>query len=614
MNDIYIIIITKTKIYNIFNMKRFYSKLLNKHSKIITNNIQSGPAQAMLYALNLTKKDMNKPQIGIGSVWYESNPCNSHIDTISNRISSKFKNSDMIGFKFNSIGVSDGISMGTKGMQYSLLSRELIADNFETICRAHHYDGLISIPGCDKNLPGVLMAMCRINRPSFIIYGGSMKPNNYNNKELDIVSAFESYGMYLKGDINKNEYQNILENSCNKKCGSCSGLYTANTMASIFEVMGITLPNSSTNPANSIEKMKEADDSYKIIHNLLKKNIRPSDILTKESFINGIKMIFVTGGSTNAIIHLIAISKNIGINITLDDFNKYNNIPVLLNMKPHGKYMMYHLHKIGGMSIFIKYLIDIGIINGNILTITGKTLKENVNDNKFIEEYNNFICNQYCASYPIINYYTETGDLIKSSKEFNYTLPLNIIHTIENPFKNNSHIRILKGNISPKGSISKLYDDKIKIIKGKVKVYYNENDMIKSLNNGEINNNNIILILGQGETVGCPEMLKPTGALVGYFKNNVPPLLTDGRFSGGSKGILVAHLQDIYKKNSLTSIIKNNDIIEIDFNNNKINLLIDEKEIILRKKNVKHYKPKYNGVLYKFSKYSGDIDNGYLIK
>ena len=558
-------------------MKRFFTssalKDLNKYSKTITQN---GPAQAMLYSLKLKENDLNKPQIGIGSVWYESNPCNSHLDKISSKVKESFKNKDLISFKFNSIGVSDGITMGTNGMKYSLLSRELIADNFETICRAHHYDGLISIPGCDKNLPGVLIAMARLNRPSFVIYGGAMEPNIYKYQELDIVSAFESYGKLLNKEIDENEYKNIIKNSCNRKCGSCSGFYTANTMASIFEVMGITLPNSSSNPANSMDKYLEAMKSHDVMENLIKMEILPSDILTKESFINGIKMLYLTGGSTNAIIHLLAIAKNANINLTLKDFNDYNNIPVLLNMKPHGQHMMYHLHQNGGMSTFIKYLIDMNIINGNILTITGKSLKENV-------------------------------------KNASININPNIIYPIEKPFKDNSHIKILSGNICPKGSISKIYDQNCSKIKNKVKVYYSENDMIKSLNNGEINKNNIILILGQGETVGCPEMLKPTSALVGYFGDNVPPLLTDGRFSGGSRGILVAHLEDMYKNNSITGYIKNNDEIEIDFINNKINLLVSNDEINKRKEYINIEKPKFEGVLKRYSNHIGDIENGYLL-
>ena len=546
----------------------------NSYSKIITN--QSGPAQAMLYSLGLSQKDLKKPQIGIGTVWYESNPCNSHLSSISNKVKDNFKNKNLLGFKFNSIGVSDGISMGTSGMQYSLLSRELIADSFETICQAHHYDGLISIPGCDKNLPGVLISMVRLNRPSFIIYGGAMRPNYYKNQELDIVSAFESYGKLLKNEISEEEHTTILQNSCHKKCGACSGLYTANTMASIFEVMGITLPNSSSNPANSLEKLDEASKSYETMYHLMEQNILPSDILTKDAFINGIKMLYVTGGSTNAIIHLMAIAQNANVTLTLDDFNNYSNIPVLLNMKPHGKYMMYHLHKHGGMSTFINYLIDIGIINGDVLTITGKTLKENVKNFKIRDN--------------------------------------DIIYNIETPFKKNSHIKILKGNISPKGSISKMYDNSLQRLVNKVKVYYNENDMIDSLNKGHINRTNIIVILGQGETIGCPEMLKPTSALIGYFGDQAPPLITDGRFSGGSKGILVAHLEDMYKENSITGYIKDNDEIDINFVKNTINLLISDEELNIRKNDIKIEKPKFKGVLNKYSKYIGDIENGYLIR
>ena len=566
--------------------------MLNKYSKLITQNTRSGAAQSMLYALNMTKKDLAKPQIGIGSIIYDSNPCNAKLDILSNHVKENFKKSKYYPFKFSSVGVSDGISMGTPGMKYSLPSRELIANSFETIVNAHSYDGLVCIPGCDKNLPGVLMAMCRLDRPSFIIYGGSMPPSCVNGEETDIVTAFESYGELVSNKITEEEYEHKIENCCNKIGGSCSGLYTANTMASLFEVMGLTLPNSSSYPANSPEKFRECYFSYNVINKCMKSNLTPRKILNKTSFVNAIKMLYCTGGSTNAIIHLLAIANELDINFTIDEFNKYTDIPVLLNMKPHGEHMMYHLHKVGGMSIFIHYLIECGIIDGSQITITGKTLEENV------KEYNKN--NYYIKNYDDLKY--------KINKQ-------NVITTIEKPFKESNHIKVLKGNIAKNGCISKIYNDN-ECYRGSVVIFNSEDKMIEALNNNKIKKDNIIIIRGQGETTGCPEMLRPTSALIGYFGDEAPPLLTDGRFSGGSRGILVAHLDDMYKNGSITGLIINDDIIKIDTANNIINLEISEDELKYRER-FRHSitRPKFNnGYLKTYSKYVGDIDKGFIIE
>ena len=552
-------------------------------------------------ALNLKKKDLSKPQIGIGTIWYESNPCNSKLNIASKYVKKSFNNTGYLPFQFSSVGVSDGITMGTEGMCYSLPSRELIADSFETIVNAHHYDGLICIPGCDKNLPGVLMAMCRVNRPSFIIYGGSMPPSLYNGKELDIVSSFEGYGSLLKGDINEFEYDDLISHCCNKNGGSCSGLYTANTMASLFEVMGLTQINSSSYPANSTEKMFECLNSVNIMDKCMKEDIKTTDILTDISFENAIKMLYCTGGSTNAIIHLLAIANELDINLDIEKFNEFSNIPVLLNMKPHGKNMMYHLHKMGGMSIFIQYLIENNILNGNQLTITGKTLEQNVIE--YNKKYNN-----------IFNYKELLNHIEKFDKKCELFGNSNVITKLENPFKKNNHIRILKGNIAKNGCVTKIYNDEV-FFSGKVLVYDSEQEMINALNENKISINNIIVIRGQGERTGCPEMLSPTSALVGYFGKHTPPLLTDGRFSGGSKGILVAHLDDMYKHDSIVGYIENGDIINFDLKNNSINLDISNSEIDRRKyfKNIKYNKYK-KGYLNIYSKYVGNINNGFIIE
>ena len=566
--------------------------MINKYSKTITQNVRNGAAQSMLYALGMTKKDLFKAQIGVGTVSFESNPCNAKLDKLSKVVANSLKGDKYYPFKFSSIGVSDGITMGTKGMCYSLPSRELIANNFETITKAHYYDGLVCIPGCDKNLPGVLMAMCRIDRPSFIIYGGSMPPSNVNGKETDIVTAFECYGEMISGKISKKEHDNIIQNCCNKIGGSCSGLYTANTMASLFEVMGLTLPNSSSNPAYSNEKYKECSKSREIMDICMEKDLKPSTILNKKSFINAIKMLYCIGGSTNAIIHLLAIANELNINLDISEFNNYSDTPILLNMKPHGENMMYHLHKNGGMSIFINYLIGCGIINGNQMTITGKTLHENVT--------------RYSLKHFRIHDMYDLTNFIKGQ---------NVIMNINKPFKESNHIHILKGNIAKNGCISKIYDIN-KSFKGEVLVYECENDMISALNNGDITKNNIIVIRGQGESIGCPEMLRPTSALVGYFGKNTPPLITDGRFSGGSHGVLCAHIDDMYKPESIVGYIKNGDIININTCNNIINVDIDDNEITKRKEQIGEInKPYYkNGYLKTYCKYVGNIDKGFIVE
>jgi dihydroxy-acid dehydratase len=559
-----------------YSHKRFSN--INKFSCEITQKKERGAAQAMLYSLGLTKNDMNKAQVAVASMWYSGNPCNSKLNIYSDAISSSIQRSDkMIPMQFNTIGVSDGISMGTPGMRYSLPSRELIADSIETVVSAQHYDGVICIPGCDKNLPGSLMGISRLNRPSLIVYGGSMRSTEYKGTKLDIVSAFESYGKYTSGKISEDERLDIIQNSCDKGCGSCSGLYTANTMAVCLETLGMMLPNSSSSSPGTIEKSKECMDTGNVIQNLLEKDIKPSDILTKESFLNAITATYAFGGSTNAVIHLLACANSAGIDLKLDDFQNLNHIPVILNMKPHGEYVMYDLSKIGGTARVTKYLIQKGLLNGNCLTVTGNTLWENVKD---------------CEDMEFITQ--------------NLVLPL------EKPFKNDGHIKILKGNLSPNGCLSKIYK-KEKVFKGKTCVFDNENDMVKALSNNEIKQDSFVIIRYQGESIGCPEMLTPTSALIGHFgSENAPPLATDGRFSGGSHGILIAHLPDAYKKNSLTRIIENNDNIEINLSTNEINLLVDNEQIKERLNNTPQKKLNVSGYLKKFSKLCGTFQDGYI--
>jgi dihydroxy-acid dehydratase len=570
-----------TKFLNNFSKLSYHSHKrfsnINKFSCEITQKKERGAAQAMLYSLGLTKNDMNKAQVAVASMWYSGNPCNSKLNIYSDAISSSIKRSDkMIPMQFNTIGVSDGISMGTPGMRYSLPSRELIADSIETVVNAQHYDGIICVPGCDKNLPGSLMGISRLNRPSLIVYGGSMKSTEYKGTKLDIVSAFESYGKYTSGKITENERLDIIQNSCDKGCGSCSGLYTANTMAVCLETLGMMLPNSSSSSPGTIEKDEECMNTGNVIQNLLEKDIKPSDILTKESFLNAITVTYAFGGSTNAVIHLLACANSAGIDLKLDDFQNLNHIPVILNMKPHGEYVMYDLSKIGGTARVTKYLIQKGLLNGNCLTVTGNSLWDNV----------------------------------KNCEDMEFTNQ-NLVFPLEKPFKNDGHIKILKGNLSPNGCLSKIYK-KEKIFKGKACVFDNENDMVKALSNNEIQKDSFVIIRYQGESIGCPEMLTPTSALIGHFGNEAPPLATDGRFSGGSHGILIAHLPDAYKKESLTRIIKNNDDIEINLSTNEINLLVDDEQIKERLNNTPQKKLNLSGYLKKFSKLCGTFQDGYI--
>ncbi len=558
---------------------------LNKFSKNITQSKKNGSAQAMLYALGFDKNDLKKAQIGIGTVWFEGNPCNAKLDRISKLVKDSTEARGFLGMRYNTIGISDGKTMGTDAMRYSLPSRELIADSMESIINGEHYDASILVPGCDKNLPASAMALARVNRPGFIIYGGSMKPTfrsgKNNIEKLDIVSSFEAYGKYLKGEISDIERQDIIEKSCDINCGSCSGFYTANTMACLLEVMGLTLPNSSSNMSLSNEKIVECHNSGDVIKKLIIEDIKPLDIMTKESFLNAVKFLTIIGGSTNGVIHLLAMAKTAGVDLTLEDFKKYENLPVLTNMKPHGEFVMDDLYKKGGTSSLIRYLIEKDILNGDCMTVTTKTLWEN-------------------------NY---------KAKEMQFRD--SVIYPLESPFKDSSHIKILKGNMAKQGAISKINSKFIKnnYFEGKARVYDSEDEMLKALENDEIKTNNFIILRYQGESIGCPEMLTPTSALIGYFNSlntSIPPFATDGRFSGGSTGILIGHLPDAFKDKSITALIKNDDMISINLDTNNINLDVSDEELLIREKNIKKPELKLIGYLDKYRKLVSNINDGYL--
>ena len=513
-------------------------KNLNRFSKIITQEKSQGASQAMLYALNLNSDDFQKGQIGIGSNWYESNPCNNHLNKLSQLVKNSInRNQNLIGFRFNTIGVSDGLSMGTIGMKYSLPSREIIADSYETIVKGHSYDGNIAIPGCDKNIPGCLMAMIRINRPSFMIYGGSIKPGIYKNKEIDIVDAFQSYGNYLN-DGDENKRKEIIRKAC-PGSGACGGMYTANTMASAFEAMGIMLPGSSSNPALSDEKFAECELAGETMEFLMENNLKPLDIINKKSFENAITLVIALGGSTNAVLHLLAIAKTANIDLSLEDFNK--NLPVISNLKPSGDYLMYHLHQIGGIPLVMKILLDYGLLHGDSLTITGNTIAENL---KHIE-------------------YNE--DEIK--------------HIIDYSNKKDSHIRILKGNLAPLGSVAKLSGKEGNNFNGICRVFESENDFMSYLEKDnrifkDLDNHKklVFIIRNQGPKggPGMPEMLKPTSAIIGLGIKNDVAFITDGRFSGGSHGFIIGHVSPEAYDGGPISKVKNGDRIIIDSKDNTI--------------------------------------------
>jgi len=538
---------------------------LNKFSKTITQDDSLPAAQAMLYAIGLKDEDMSKPQIGIASTGYEGNPCNMHLNILSHQVKKSITNESLVGLIFNTIGVSDGITNGTEGMTYSLISREVIADSIETIVKAQYYDGLITVVGCDKNMPGAMMAIGRINRPSILVYGGTIKSGKWKGENLNIVSAFEAYGSKIKGKISEEDYKGIIKNSIPGP-GACGGMYTANTMSSAIEALGMSLPFSSSNPAESIDKKNETTSIGKAIKNLLKKNIKPKDIMTKKAFENAIAITIALGGSTNAVLHLIAMAKSVDITISLEDFQSFSNkIPFIANLKPSGDYLMEDLHKIGGTPLVMKYMLDNGFLHGNCMTVTGKTINENL-------------------------------------KEIECKIDNEILKPFSNPIKETGHIQILYGNLAPEGAVAKITGKEGEIFEGSAKVYENEFDAIKGIEN-EIKQGDVIVIRNSGPKggPGMPEMLKPTSAVIGAGLGKDVALITDGRFSGGSHGFVVGHISPESFDGGPIAIVKNGDIIKIDSINNKIELKINNLEFDKRIKNLKLPTNKYHkGVVKKY--------------
>ncbi|NNL82418.1 MAG: dihydroxy-acid dehydratase [Winogradskyella sp.] len=550
---------------------------LNKYSKTVTQDPTQPAAQAMLHAIGLTKDDFYKPIIGIASTGYEGNPCNMHLNDLAKLVKQGTKNEDVVGLIFNTIGVSDGISMGTPGMRYSLPSRDIIADSMETVVQAMSYDGLVTVVGCDKNMPGALMAMIRLNRPSILVYGGTIDSGCHNGKKLDVVSAFEAWGSKVAGTMTETEYQNIVEKAC-PGAGACGGMYTANTMASAIEALGMSLPFNSSNPALSDSKQQESVKAGEAIRLLLEKDIKPSDIITRNSLENAVRLVTILGGSTNAVLHFLAIARAAQIEFTLKDFQTISdNTPFLADLKPSGKYLMEDVHAIGGIPAVMKYLLKKGLLHGDCLTVTGKTLAENLLD---------------------------VDDLKKDQ---------DVIKPIESPIKTTGHLRMLYGNLATEGSVAKITGKEGLIFRGPAKVFEGEYEANSGIKEGKVNKGDVIVIRYEGPKggPGMPEMLKPTAAIMGAGLGKDVALIADGRFSGGTHGFVVGHITPEAQDGGNIALVKTGDIITINAETNAITLEVSEEELLRRKHKWKAPNLKFKrGVLYKYAKTVSSASKG----
>jgi dihydroxy-acid dehydratase len=543
---------------------------LNKYSKTFTQDETQPAAKAMLYGIGLTDDDMRKAQVGVASMGYDGNTCNMHLNDLAKLVKQGIWDEDMVGLIFHTIGVSDGMSNGTEGMRYSLVSRDIIADSIEAVTGAQYYDGLITLPGCDKNMPGSIMAMGRLNRPSIMVYGGTIKPGHWKGEDLNIVSAFEALGKKMAGTIDDVDFMGIIKNAC-PSAGACGGVYTANTMAAAIEALGMSLPYSSSNPALSEDKKAECLAAGKAIKILLEKDIKPSDIMTREAFENAIVVIMVLGGSTNAVLHLIAMAKSVDVKVTQDDFQAVSNrIPVLADMKPSGKYMMEDLHKVGGVPAVMKYCLAQGWLNGDCLTVTGKTIAENL------------------ASVPEINFETQK-----------------IILPAENPIKATGHLQILYGNLATGGSVAKITGKEGTSFEGPARVFDGEFELIHGIQSGRVKKGDVVVIrnVGPKGAPGMPEMLKPTSAIFGAGLGSSVALITDGRFSGGTHGFVVGHITPEAYDGGGIAFVKDEDRIFIDAVNRTINVMISDEEFAARKAAwVKPALKATKGLLYRYAK------------
>jgi dihydroxy-acid dehydratase len=550
-------------------MEKFMSDRLNKISSRITQPSSQGASQAMLYATGLTREDMDKAQVGIASVWWEGNPCNIHLNDLASRIKDGVQDVGLVGMRFNTVGVSDGISMGTEGMSYSLQSRDLIADSIETVMGGQWYDALITVPGCDKNMPGCLMAMGRVNRPSLMVYGGTIKPGHVADKVVDIVSAFQSYGEYLAEKITDDVRQEIVAKACPGP-GACGGMYTANTMASAIEVLGMSLPYSASNPAMEPAKMDECFEAGRAARRLLELDLKPRDIMTRTAFENAMVVVSVLGGSTNAVLHLIAMARAVEIDLGIDDFQAVSDrVPLLADLKPSGRYVMEDLHNVGGIPAVLRYLLDEGLLDGSCMTVTGETLATNL------------------ESVPEL----DAGQ--------------DVFHSLSEPIKETGHLRILKGNLAPGGAVAKITGKEGQLFSGPARVFNGEEKMLLALEKGRIEKGDVIVIRYEGPKggPGMPEMLTPTSAIMGAGLGDSVALITDGRFSGGSHGFIIGHVVPEAQEGGPIGLIQDGDSITIDAKNNEIEVDVTEEEFAARR--VNWVMPAYKatrGTLYKYIK------------
>lgn len=553
-------------------------KELNKYSKTITQDVTQPAAQAMFYGIGLTEEDLKKAQVGVVSMGYDGNTCNMHLNDLAKLVKQGVWDNDLVGLIFNTIGVSDGMSNGTDGMRYSLVSRDIIADSIEAVCGAQYYDGIIALPGCDKNMPGSLIAMGRLNRPAIMVYGGTIAPGHYKGQDLNIVSAFEALGQKIAGELSEADFKGIVQHAC-PGAGACGGMYTANTMASAIEALGMSLPYSSSNPALSDEKKQECLEAGKAIRHLLELDIKPKDIMTRKAFENAITVIMVLGGSTNAVLHLIAMAKAVDVVLTQDDFQHISDrIPVLADFKPSGKYLMQDLHQYGGLPAVMKYLLEKGMLHGDCLTVTGKTLAENL------------------ADAPELNFDTQK-----------------IILPLESPVKQTGHLQILYGNLAEKGSVAKISGKEGELFEGPARVFDGEHALIDGINTGKIKKGDVVVIryVGPKGGPGMPEMLKPTSAIIGAGLGKSVALITDGRFSGGTHGFVVGHITPEAYDGGLIALVQDDDMIEINVATKKMTLKVAESILTERRK--QWTKPSLNarkGVLFKYAQVVKDASEG----
>jgi len=550
---------------------------LNKFSKNVTQDPTQPAAQAMLYAIGLTEEDLKKPLVGIASTGYEGNPCNMHLNQLAQYVKQGTAEGDLVGLIFNTIGVSDGISMGTYGMRYSLPSRDIIADSMETVVQAMNYDGLVTVVGCDKNMPGALMAMIRLNRPSVMVYGGTIASGCLKDQKLDVVSAFEAWGQKVAGNMNEEEYKQVIQHAC-PGAGACGGMYTANTMASAIEALGMSLPYSSSNPAVGPEKEGDCIRAGAALRQLLEKDIKPLDIITRKSLENAVRLVVVLGGSTNAVLHFLAIARAAEIDFTLDDFQRISDeTPFLADLKPSGKYLMEDVHRIGGIPAVLKFMLGAGMLHGDCLTVTGKTLEENLR---------------------------EVPGLKEGQK---------VIRPLSDPIKKTGHLRILYGNLSPTGAVAKITGKEGLRFVGPARVFENEFDANKGIGEGRVRKGDVVVIRYEGPKggPGMPEMLKPTSAIMGAGLGKDVALITDGRFSGGTHGFVVGHVTPEAQVGGPIALLRDGDQITIDAERNELSVALSDAELEARKKEWKEPPLKVGkGSLYKYARTVSSASQG----